>query len=131
MKPNGLLPNLRFITLPSEGQGEDWMERSSEIDAFLGQTQWELSEETVYLIFEGEGAVVARPVIGPKLTVEKPFTLLDWVSTPVEIKAIQASSWELLLEQISSEKATRRTLLSLKRRLTPTLSLRAELIFLS
>lgn len=131
MKPDGFLSNMRFICLPSEKEGEDWMEKASEIDRFLSLGQWELAEESVYILFNQPEVQVARPVIGPRVAVERPFMLIDWTTAPVERKLLQGLNWGDIFDQISNEKAERSFILCLKRRLGSSLELSVEVIFLS
>jgi hypothetical protein len=89
---NSLLPNLRWLCLPSESFGQDWYEKGQMIDRRIQDEGLDLSEEVTYLLYSdspedvlnGLGqCLVARPVIGPKKKFEAPFELLDWKALPV------------------------------------------------
>jgi hypothetical protein len=108
-----ILPNARFITLPSENSGRDWFEKSRQIDRQLAELSLDLAEETVYLLFDrspgsilhGSGnCLVARSVIGPKRQLEGELGLQDWVQAPVHQYALkQIHHWEALLEECYQE----------------------------
>lgn len=142
-----LLPNCRFLTLSSEEQGRDWASRSREIDDQLDHLGMDLAEESVYLLFdrapgsviEGEAnCLVARSVIGPKKGLEGPLKLFDWVQAPVHRKVIQASDWDLVLEECYQEwenlhrqtqKLAAPFMIVAKRRLVPELTMTLEVLF--
>lgn len=104
---NSLLANLRWVSLPSENLGQDWFEKSLEIDTFIHQENMDLSEECTYLLFsepplnilDGSGqCLVARPVIGPKKDLSAPFKMIDWIALPVSRQALKGESLSDLLE---------------------------------
>lgn len=105
---NSLLPNMRLLCLPSESLGQDWYEKEQELDQTLEGRGMDLAEESVYLLFSdtptdildgGGQCLVARSVIGPKIQVETPFHLIDWVAAPVWRERIQGETWMDLLGQ--------------------------------
>jgi hypothetical protein len=142
-----LLPNCRFLALPSTDQGRDWTLRSREIDAELEQLGMDLSEESVYLLFDrAPGAViadeanclVARSIIGPKKGLEGPLKLFDWVQAPVHRKSIRSTDWDQVLEecyqewerlQREAQKLGAPFMIVAKRRLVPELALSLEVLF--
>ncbi len=104
---NSLLANLRWVSLPSENLGQDWFEKSLEIDNFIHQENMDLSEECTYLLFsepplnilDGNGqCLVARPVIGPKKDLPAPFKMLDWMALPVSRQTLRGESLSDFLE---------------------------------
>lgn len=142
-----LLSNQRWISVPSEAHGKDWLEKCSQIDRELRSTGHELAEEVVFLLFdrspgalvEGEGSCrVARSVTGPKSELPAPYQLQDVVSTPVwrrELKGQTLSEvlesafevWQQLVREGNSVRGE--LILALSRRLKPELNLITEGIF--
>lgn len=103
-----LLPNARFISLPSYQLGNDWFELSLKLDAALEALHLELSEETIFLhysvapglVLEGKGECrVARSVTGPFKNLDGDFKLTDWTQGLVFKFSISTNSWETLLSQ--------------------------------
>ena len=97
------LSNYRWLAIPSENLGEDWLSKSHEIDQVLQNQGLELLSQDVFLIFnQGPGAIlnhegqclVARSVVGPKKEFLPPFRLIDWVSAPVHRFELGAKTWE-------------------------------------
>lgn len=108
---NSLLANLRWLCLPSENLGGDWFSIGQKIDSCLEAEGFDLSEESVYLLFsdspekilEGEGqCLVARPVIGPLKEVKAPFKLIDWKAAPVWLEGLSGASLEEILTQAAT-----------------------------
>lgn len=144
---NSFLPNLRWICLPSEDSGQDWSTRATLIDSVLSEQGMDLSDESVYLLFthspheilESQGqCLIARPVVGPKKTMEAPFTLVDWTAAPVWRETVQGETFEEILRfsQDSRLKALKENqelapgfFLRVQRRLVPELKLTVEVIF--
>lgn len=144
---NSLLANMRWLCLPSENLGQDWLVKSQELDASLALEGMDLAEETVYLLFsnapseilDGNGqCLVARSVIGPKKNMEEPLRLIDWKAAPVWQETLQGETLAELLESaaVKREKAQKagRALarpfsLCVRRRLVPGLVLSTEVIF--
>lgn len=141
-----MLPNLRWLCLPSEHLGEDWQQKSAQIDEMLPQWSMDLSEESVFLIYdrapgavlEGEGhCLVARPVIGPKRELSAPYKLVDWSQSAVFRKNLQGETFEAVFHEAFEawQELQRKAIstapsfmLRLSRRLSPELSFQAELI---
>jgi hypothetical protein len=108
-----LLPNARFLTLPSENLGRDWFEKSRQIDQSLPDLGMDLAEETIYLLYsrspgailEGSGeCLIARAVVGPKRALEGDLRLEDWVQATVErLPLKRLSHWGELLEDCYRE----------------------------
>lgn len=105
------LPNLRLIGLPSEALGEDWYEITSLIDLKLPEWKMDLSEESVFLLFDkAPGAIrhqegsclIARPVIGPK-QVEAPFQLKDMPAMRCHTLELKNCSWDEFLVKAEEE----------------------------
>ena len=103
---NSFLSNMRLLCLPSELQGQDWYEKSLQLDESLEGHGMDLAHETVYLLFsetpqdtlDGQGrCLVARSVIGPKIQVETPFHLIDWVAAPVFRAELRSETWDQVL----------------------------------
>ncbi len=142
-----LLPNCRFLSLASENQGKDWLEKSQEIDGQLESLGMDLAEESVYLLFDrAPGAVmageaqceIARSVIGPKRDLTGPLHMNDWVQAQVHRKALKASDWNQILQecylewenlQRQSQKIAAPFMIVAKRRLIPELNLSLEVLF--
>lgn len=107
---NSLLPNVRWLCLQSESMGQDWYEKSLEIDALIAEEGLDLSEESVFLLYsnppeevlDGLGeCLIARPVIGPKKKFKAPFELIDWKALPVYRTAVSGDTLTQLLERAS------------------------------
>lgn len=144
---NSLLGNMRWLCLPSENLGHDWFDKGREIDSLLPQLGLDLAEESTFLIFstnpsdvlEGRGqCLVARPVIGPKKSVEAPLALLDWKAAPVWQETLQGETLVELLEnaeeaRLKAQKGQRPFAdsfsLCVRRRLTPELRITVDSIF--
>ncbi|WP_408097037.1 hypothetical protein ACJVC5_18540 [Peredibacter sp. HCB2-198] len=138
---------MRWICLPSEDRGQDWLVKSQELDARLPHEGMDLAEETVYLLFsgtpsemlEGNGrTLIARSVIGPKKNLERPFELVDWKAAPVWRERLQGETLTELLEDAEAkrfrgEKEGRAFAkpfsICVRRRLVPGLKLETEVIF--
>jgi hypothetical protein len=138
---------MRWICLPSEGLGEDWYELSQKIDQRLSDWSMELSEESVFLLFDrapgaildGEGGVmIARPVIGPRKVPGPPFALQDWKAQKVYLSDLKEGTWtELIAECFSVWEEHMRAARSiengfgivLSRRLNPDLKNLAQVFF--
>lgn len=110
---NTLLANLRWLCLPSENLGGDWYEKGQKIDSCLEAEGFDLSEESVYLLYsdspekilDGEGqCLVARPVIGPLKEVKAPFKLIDWKAAPVWQENLSGATLEEVLTQAETAK---------------------------
>lgn len=141
-----VLANLRLICLPSEYLGQDWREKSAQIDEMLPLWGMDLSEESVFLLFsrapgavlEGEGqCMVARPVVGPKRELEAPYKLIDWVQSLVYMKQLKARDFDSVFQeafeawqdlQRKGVSTAPSFMLRLTRRLLPELRLDVELI---
>jgi hypothetical protein len=104
---NSLLPNLRWLCLPSDNLGQDWALKSQIIDQRVHAEGMDLSEESTYILFseapsvilDGLGqCLIARPVIGPKKNFESPFQLIDWKATPVWRQTLEGETLVDLLE---------------------------------
>lgn len=144
---NSHLPNIRWLAMPSEALGEDWLEKSAELDRSLEAYGMDLAEEAVYLIYShspeeilaGQGqCLIARSVIGPKKAVEPPFTLVDWMAAPIWREEVSGETLIDLLEnaQMAWSKLSGRGKtvaksfsLVVRRKLTPDLKLEVETIF--
>jgi hypothetical protein len=144
---NSLLANLRWLCLPSDDLGADWFDKCHVIDQHLEAEGFDLSEESVYLLFtenpekvlNGEGyCLVARPVIGPLKEVTPPLQLIDWKAAPVWLEKLQGETLEEVL--ISAKDAKAKAIkgtrefknsfyLRVKRELTDKLHLSVEGIF--
>jgi len=144
---NSLLPNLRFLCLPSENLGQDWLEKSQQLDGLLTAEGFDLAEEAIYLLFsdnpsnilESEGqCLIARPVIGPKKELPTGLNLIDWKAAPIWREAISGETYIELLES-AEEARTKATkgrsdfaqpfILRIRRKLKPKLILFVEAIF--
>jgi hypothetical protein len=117
---NSLLANIRWLCLPSDDLGADWFDKSRAIDGQIEAQGFDLSEESVYLLFtespdyilEGEGhCLVARPVIGPLKEVSTPFQIIDWRAAPVWQEKLQGETLEeiLISARDAKEKAVKGT----------------------
>lgn len=144
---NSLLPNLRWLSIPSDKDGHDWLQKSIEIDESLEGLGLDLMEETVYLLYSASPdevlagtteCIVARPVIGPKKTVGDKLTLVDWTSASVYRETLTAETFDLILKEASqsfsrAKKAliqpSRPFMLRIQRRLEDKLLLSVEAIF--
>lgn len=141
------MANIRWLCIPSETSGEDWLEKSSLLDSSLESLGMDLAEEAVYLLFseapsdilEGNGqCLIARSVIGPKRSVGAPLKLIDWKAAPVLRERILGEGLTEILEnaqdlhfkaQKDSKDLARDFALCVKRELVPELKLRVEAIF--
>lgn len=137
---NSLLANLRWLCLPSENLGGDWYEKGRQIDSCLEAEGFDLSEESVYLLYsdspekilDGVGqCLVARPVIGPLKEFKAPFKLIDWKAAPVWQQKLQGSTLdEILTSAMETKKnAVKGFYLRVKRQLDDELLLSVEGIF--
>jgi hypothetical protein len=144
---NSLLPNLRWLCLPSENFGEDWYDKGLEIDSLIQEHGLDLSEEVIYLLFSdspenvlnGLGqCLVARPVIGPKKKFNPPFELIDWKALPVYRAKLTGDTLKDILERAllarnTAEKGSKPFaqdfVISLNRKLKEELFLSVEAIF--
>jgi hypothetical protein len=142
-----ILPNARLLCLSSESLGRDWAEKSHEVDLILGELSMDLSEESVYILFDrapgavlaGEGSCqIARSIIGPKKSLQQPFRLVDWVQADVYRKVLNSKDWESVLEdcylewenlQRSGAKLASPFMILVKRGLKPKLNLALEVLF--
>lgn len=142
-----LLPNLRFLSLPSETLGKDWAALSHRIDEFALEHGYELSEESVFLRFNripaaleaGEGhCSVSRAVIGPLKELPGEFEIQDWTQKTVYEIETQTDSWQELWDkaqsaweelQRSGEKVESSFLVRLSRRLEPNLTLKMHIYY--
>jgi hypothetical protein len=144
---NSLLPNQRWLSVPSENLGQDWYEKSLFLDQKLEGLGMDLAEESVYLLFSGtpdevlEGnaqCLVARSVIGPKRDVTAPISLVDWKAAPVWRETIVGEGLVDLLEgaqelyfkaKAGAKPLAKDFALCVKRELTPELRVRIDVIF--
>jgi hypothetical protein len=144
---NSLLPNLRFICLPSENLGLDWFEKAQSLDNILTSEGLDLAEEAVYLLFsehpsnilESHGqCLIARSVIGAKKELPEGLKLIDWKAAPVWREAVTGEAYTEILEEVEEirTKAQRNSLpfaetfiLRIRRKLSPKLVLLVETIF--
>jgi hypothetical protein len=142
-----ILPNARLLCISSESLGRDWFEKSMELDMVLGELSMDLSEESIFILFDrapgavlaGEGSCqIARPVIGPKKSLQQPFRLVDWVQTEIYRKVLLSKDWESVLEdcylewenlQRSGTKVASPFMILVKRGLKPDLNLALEVLF--
>ena len=142
-----LLPNCRFLSLPSEHLGRDWFEKSQEIDDQLETLGMDLAEESVYLLFDrapgvviaGEAACrIARSVIGPKRDLEGALRISDWIQAPVHRSELKSVEWAQILKecylewenlQRQGQKIAAPFIVVAKRRLAPDVSLSLEVLF--
>ncbi len=142
-----ILPNQRFLSLPSENLGKDWFEKSQTIDLQLESLGLELSDENVFLIYDhppgaiqaGEGrCLIARPVIGPKKELSAPFGIHDWVQANVWRNEISLNQWNELMQdsygfweelQRSNRKLGKAFMIIVKRSLVPKLEVSGEVLF--
>lgn len=142
-----ILPNARLLCISSESLGRDWFEKSMELDMVLGELSMDLSEESIFILFDrapgavlaGEGSCqIARSVIGPKKSLQQPFRLVDWVQTEIYRKVLLSKDWEGVLEdcylewenlQRSGTKVASPFIILVKRGLKPDLNLALEVLF--
>lgn len=143
---NAYLANMRWLCLPSENLGQDWFDKSQEIDSVLTEEGYDLSEESTYLLFsespekilDGAGqCLIARPVIGPKKMVPEPLKLLDWTAAPVWQETVSGETFNDILTSTlaAKQKAIKGPKpyagpfsLRIRRSLNPALILSVELI---
>ena len=141
---NSSLPNIRWLAIPSDTVGSDWYEKSLEVDSVLSSEGMDLAEEAIYLLFsespedilDGKGhCLVARSVIGPKKSFRSPFSLIDWVASPVWRENVEGDT---LTDILTMSKEVRRKasaalakpfFLCVRRRLCPELEITTEVIF--
>lgn len=111
-----LIPNLRWLCLPSENSGKDWYEKSLDLDSRLEGLGLELAEESVYLIFshppqdvlECRGScLIARSVIGPKRPLEKPLSMIDKTAGQVWLEKTSGNNLEDILMSAGQGLSTR------------------------
>ena len=144
---NSLLPNLRWLCLPSDNLGQDWFQKARSIDQVLAQEGMDLAEETTFLLFsnapsdilEGIGeCVIARAVIGPKKNLTPPWMIQDWRAAPVWREVLQGQTLTEFLEnaeerRLKANKIERSFaepfILSVRRHLDPDLRLSVECLF--
>lgn len=142
-----ILPNMRFLALASEDAGRDWFEKQTQIDKILANSPFELSEESVFLLYrhspeeilEGEmDCLVARSVIGPQKSPEAPFKLIDWKEATVFQEKLVGNDWNQLFKDVlhkwqllERENGLKLPvfMLDLRRKLAPELELSAYAIF--
>ncbi len=142
-----ILPNARFISLPSSQIGRDWYEVTLKLDSVLEELGLELLEEVVYLhygsapgmVIEGSAECrIARSVIGPLKKLEGDYKITDWTQGLVYKIPLSANSWDDLLAQCYKAwenlvrmaiKPTSQFTISLKRELKDTLQHKVEVIF--
>jgi hypothetical protein len=142
-----LLPNCRWLTLPSEKLGRDWAELAQQLDQALESLALDLAEESVFLLFdrspgavlEGEAEVlVARSVIGPKKNLDGAMKLVDWTQGVTFRQQIKSLDWTqihlecaLAWEDLHGKGLISKSgyILLLKRRLKPQLELTIEVLF--
>ncbi len=141
---NSFLPNIRWLTLLSDGDGSDWYAKSLEIDSVLSGEGMDLATEATYLLFSetpedilnGKGhCLIARSVIGPKKSFNSPFSLIDWVASPVWKESLKAETLPEILTM--SEEVRRKAsmtfanpfFLCVRRKLCPELEISVEVIF--
>ncbi len=147
MIEKALLPNIRWLALPSVGLGEDWVEKVLKIDHDLESLGYELAEESVYLLYshsareillEKGHCLIARPVLGPKKMLEAPFLLKDWIASEVWKAPLRGVTLEELLglvahidqkRELKEKQLERGFILCIRRRLVPGLSVTIEVIF--
>ncbi len=103
-----ILPNARFISLPSTQLGKDWFELTLKLDSTLEALGLELSEEVTYLhfsvapglILDGAGECrVARSIIGPHKNLNGESKISDWQQGFVYRFQLNAQSWDELFVQ--------------------------------
>ena len=121
------LPNFRFIGIPSDSIGQDWMEKVQVIDESLEQSAFELAEEGVYLIFDGSYCLVARSVVGPLKEVPGPLKLLDMHSGPAYETTLSTESWNEIAEIVESREKSP-FMIKFDRRLSEKLELKVSLV---
>jgi len=103
-----ILPNTRFISLPSAQLGKDWFELTLKLDSTLEALGLELSEEVTYLhfsvapglILDGAGECrIARSVVGPQKSLNGEFKISDWQQGFVYRFQLNAQSWDEVFAQ--------------------------------
>jgi hypothetical protein len=135
-----ILANCRWLMLASEHSGKDWAEKVPLIDSHLDELGMDLAEETIYLIFDHSTDVclVARPVIGPKISVHPPLLLRDWVQNTLFQLKLSGTDWDRVLEEClegrkkleqQGHKLNAESMILIKRRLTPGLEFSLEALF--
>lgn len=130
-----ILPNCRWLSIKSEHQGRDWSILTQKIDQELENLGMDLSEETIFLIFDETAGhcQVARSVIGPKKILNGEIKLVDWVQAPVLGLALKSLAWDDLwaetTQALKMQKGSKKGfMLAIKRRLNPELALSVELL---
>jgi hypothetical protein len=92
---------MRMLCMPSDDSGQDWHQKSLELEQIAPQLGLELAEEATYLIFDrapgavmaGEGhCLVGRSMIGPKIRPPGPYQLIDWQAAEVHLVEIPFNS---------------------------------------
>jgi hypothetical protein len=135
-----LLPNLRWVCVPSETLGEDWLEKSQTLDHTLPLQGMDLAEEVIYLLFslgpqevlDGKGeCLIARSVIGPKKALPPPFRLIDWTSSEVWRTYLKGENLRQQLESLEvlrshSALKAQSFMMCVRRQLSPHLSIKVE-----
>ncbi len=142
-----ILPNARFISLPSAQLGKDWFELTLKLDSTLEDLGFELSEEATYLhfsvapgvILDGAGECrVARSIIGPHKSLNGEFKISDWQQGFVYRFKLSVQSWDEMFTQCYAawEKLVRNNLkirssftVVVKREIQEKLFLTSEAIF--
>lgn len=142
-----ILSNQRFLTVASDSLGRDWFDKSQQLDQQLEALGLELSEESVYLIFDrSPGAIlalegqclIARPVIGPKKELSSPFAMHDWAQASVWRYQAKLTQWSDLLNgaynsweelQRLNSKLRPSFMVAVKRTLKDKLELNGEVLF--
>jgi hypothetical protein len=108
---NDHLSNIRWLCLSSENFGQDWFDKSKEIDKNLESLGLDLSNAGVYLLLSdspkqlmvGNGeCLVGRSVIGPKKELNGPLSIVDWKASPVWSQVVQGESLNELYESAES-----------------------------
>ena len=142
-----ILPNARFLGLPSQSSGRDWDELIPKIDNVMDEIGLNLAEETIVLIFsqgieptleDDVECKVCRPVTGPKRQPPAPFIMEDWDQKFVHSFSLGSLGWDevsheslKIRDQLEREgkKLKKEMILLLKRRLVPELKLSLEVVF--
>lgn len=141
------LPNLRLLTIPSDGMGEDWFQKSLALDAELSNLSLDIAEESVFILFSNSPSdvlenigrcLIARPVIGSKSDLVGPYGLQDYVSQKVWATELSGSTFTNVLEQ-AEEAWTKASfkgkilkdefILKVRRQIKPNLAVTLEAIF--
>ena len=141
------LPNLRLITIPSDGMGEDWFKKSIALDGELSNLSLDIAEETVFLLFSNSPSdalenfgrcLIARSVIGPKSDIARPYALLDYMSQKVWSVELSGPTFTNVLEQaeeawtkasVTGKILKEEFILKVSRQIKPNLEVKVEAIF--